>query len=35
MLQLGYCEGNGGVGNKVVEVKKAIVFVVICMVVRG
>ena len=35
MLQPEYCEGNGSVGNMVVVVKKAIVFVVICMAVRG
>jgi hypothetical protein len=35
MLQLEYCGGNGRVGNMVVVVRKVIVFVGICMVVRG
>jgi hypothetical protein len=35
MLQLEYCRGNGSVGNMVVVVRKVIVFVGICMVVRG
>lgn len=35
MLQLEYCGGNGSVGNMAVVVTKVIVFVVICMAVRG